>query len=175
MLVIETARLQLREFVLEDSSALSAVLGDADVMKFGPGTQSLKQIQDWLADAINQYKLRGFGPWAVIGKNSDTLLGYCGLFYFPDLAGREEIEIGYRFARSHWGRGYATEAAAAVREHAFNQLGIPRLVAMIDPGNTASLRVAEKLGMHYKKEIMFEGYTHPDYLYEITNPIADDT
>lgn len=175
MLVIETDRLQLREFVLEDSSALSAVLGDAEVMKFGPGIQSLQEIQYWLADAINQYKLRGFGPWAVTRKDSETLLGYCGLFYFADLAGSKEIEIGYRFARSQWGHGYATEAAAAVREHAFNQLRIARLVAMIDPGNTASLRVAEKLGMHYKKEIMLEGYTHPDYLYEIINPLADDT
>ena len=70
-------------------------------------------------------------------------------------------------ARSYWGRGYATEAAQAVRDYAFNRLRLPRLIAMIDPQNIASIRVAEKLGMYYEKDVMFEGYTHPDRVYAI--------
>jgi len=94
-------------------------------------------------------------------------MGYCGLFYFPDVGGQPETEIGYRLARAYWGRGYATEAARAVRDYAFDTLRLQRLIAMIDPQNGASIRVAEKLGMVYEKEVMFAGYTHPDRVYVI--------
>ena len=68
-------------------------------------------------------------------------------------------------ARSAWGKGYATEAVCTVRDFAFATLGIKRLIAMIDPSNVASIRVAEKIGMKYEKEVMFEGYSHPDHVY----------
>jgi hypothetical protein len=106
-------------------------------------------------------------PRAVIEKTSNELIGYCGLFYYPDVCGQPENEIGYRLARPSWGRGYATEAARAVRDYSFGVLGLLRLIAMIDPQNVASLRVAEKLGMHYENDMMFEGYTHPDEVYAI--------
>jgi RimJ/RimL family protein N-acetyltransferase len=69
--------------------------------------------------------------------------------------------------RSAWGRGYATEAARAVRDFAFGDLGMQRLIAIIDPSNIASIRVAEKIGMHHDAEVMLEGYTHPDHVYII--------
>jgi hypothetical protein len=97
------------------------------------------------------------------------VIGYCGLFYFPDIDGQPEIEIGYRLARSAWGHGYATEAALSVRDFAVTTLGIKRLIAMIDPSNLASIRVAEKLGMRYEKEVMLEGYTHPDHIYAMNS------
>jgi RimJ/RimL family protein N-acetyltransferase len=89
--------------------------------------------------------------------------------YFPDIAGRPEIELGYRLARLAWGRGYATEAAHAVRDLAFTTLGLKRLIAMIDPANGASIRVAEKIGMQYEKDIVFGGYNHPDRIYSISS------
>ncbi|HEY9792445.1 MAG TPA: GNAT family N-acetyltransferase [Candidatus Obscuribacterales bacterium] len=64
-------------------------------------------------------------------------------------------------------RGYGTEALTAVIRYAFDVLQLPRLIAMIDPENTASLRVAQKSGMKYEAEVMFEGYTHPDHCYVI--------
>jgi RimJ/RimL family protein N-acetyltransferase len=85
----------------------------------------------------------------------------------PDVAGRQEVEIGYRLARSAWRQGYATEAARAVRDYAFFTLGIRRLIALIDPENLASVRVAEKIGMRYEKEVMLEGYEHPDHVYVV--------
>ncbi|MDQ2691068.1 MAG: GNAT family N-acetyltransferase, partial [Chloroflexota bacterium] len=94
--------------------------------------------------------------------------GYCGLFYFPDVGGKPEVEIGYRLRRSAWGKGFATEAACAVRDFAFNSLGMQRLIALIDPDNIASIRVAEKLGMQYEKDIMLPGYTHPDRIYAVS-------
>lgn len=169
MLALETPRLRLREFHYDDALALEAVLGDAEVMKHGPGSQSKEQIQKWLAETLQLYELHKFGPLAIIEKGTGAFVGYCGLFFFCDLDGQEEIEIGYRLARSHWRKGYATEAATAVRDHAFHQLGLKRLVAMIDPFNTASASVAEKLGMKHEKDIMLEGYTHPDQLFVIIN------
>ena len=67
-----------------------------------------------------------------------------------------------------WGKGYATEAAGAVRDYGLGVLGRRRLVAIIDPQNAASIRVAEKIGMHFEKEVMLEGYTYPDHLYALT-------
>jgi RimJ/RimL family protein N-acetyltransferase len=68
-----------------------------------------------------------------------------------------EIEVGYRLARAFWGRGLATEAAEAVRDYAFRVLALPRLVAIIDPRNRPSIRVAEKTGLWYEKEVLFRG------------------
>lgn len=109
----------------------------------------------------------GFGPYAVVEQKSRNVIGYCGLFYFPDIGGQPEIEIGYRWARSAWGQGYATEAALSVRNFAFSVLGIRRLIAMIGPSNFASIRVAERIGMLHEKEVMFEGYTYPDHIYVV--------
>jgi [ribosomal protein S5]-alanine N-acetyltransferase len=111
--------------------------------------------------------VRGFGPYAVMKKDSPELIGYCGLFLFPEIDGYSEVEIGYRLGRATWGNGYATEAAAAVRDFALHDLHLQRLIALIDPDNSASLRVAQKLGMQYEKDVMLEGYDHPDHLYAL--------
>jgi ribosomal-protein-alanine N-acetyltransferase len=171
MIVVETERLILRHFHLLDVEAMRRIFGDAEVMRFGPGVQTTAWIRDWLQGCLeNCYQKWGFGPWAVVEKRRRETVGYCGLFYFPDVAGQPEVEIGYRLARAVWGHGYATEAVLAVRDYAFNVLRLPRLIAMIDPQNVSSIRVAEKAGMCYEKDVMFEGYTHPDHMYTIANP-----
>ena len=171
MIIIETERLFLRHFHILDSEAMQRVFGDAEVMRFGPGIQTTQWIHDWLRGCLeNYYQTWGFGPWAVVERSSRVIIGYCGLFYYPDINGRPETEIGYRLARPVWGCGYATEAVLAVREYGFNVLCLPRLIAMIDPQNIASIRVAEKAGMRYEAEVMFTGYTHPDHVYAIANP-----
>ena len=111
------------------------------------------------------YAQRGYGLWAVVLRETDQPIGYCGLTYFPDINGRPEVEVGYRLARAHWGKGYATEAATAVKDWAFCDRKMERLIALIDPQNVASIRVAEKLGMVHEAEVMLEGYTHPDRVY----------
>ena len=168
MLVLETERLFLRHFHILDSKPMHSVFGDADVMRFGDGAQTEEWVRSWLRTCLEHYYATwGFGPYAVVERRERAVIGYCGLFFFPDVNGQPEIEIGYRLARSSWGQGYATEAASAVRDFAFGTLGIKRLIAMIDPANTASVRIAEKLGMRYEKEVMFKGYTHPDHVYVI--------
>jgi RimJ/RimL family protein N-acetyltransferase len=176
MLILKTNRLIVRQFRLSDAEAMNRVFGDAAVMRFGDGPQSPEWVYDWLSRCFENYRQRsGLGVWAVVEKGSAETMGYCGLFFFPDVGGQPETELGYRLARSYWGRGYATEAARAVRDYAFNTLRLPRLIALIDPQNVASIRVAEKLGMTYEKEVMLADYTHPDRVYVIerskTNPI----
>ncbi|MFN8529311.1 MAG: GNAT family N-acetyltransferase [Anaerolineae bacterium] len=168
MFIAQTDRLILRQLQADDLDALKAVFGDVEVMRFGPGVQTVEWMREWLQNCLEHtYPTHGFGPYAVTLKYNGEMIGYCGLFHFPDVGGQPEIEIGYRLARRSWGAGYATEASCAVRDYAFTVIGLCRLIAMIDPGNTASIRVAEKLGMHYEKDVMFEGYTHPDRVYAI--------
>jgi RimJ/RimL family protein N-acetyltransferase len=171
MIILETERLILRQFHIFDGEVLDRIFGDPEVMLFGPGAQTQAWVRDWLRDCLEDYRKLGFGPWAVVDKTGRTVIGYAGLFHFPDIAGQTEIEVGYRLARAYWGRGFATEAVVAIRDYAFDILCLPRLIALIDPQNTASIRVAEKTGMQYEKDVMLEGYTYPDHLYLITNPV----
>jgi RimJ/RimL family protein N-acetyltransferase len=153
-----------------DLEPMYRIFGDADVMQFGDGVQTKEWVNAWLHTCLERYQIWGYGPYAIIEQCSQNVIGYCGLFFFPNIDGQAEVEIGYRLAQSTWGQGYATEAAKAVRDYAFTTLGIKRLIAMIDPSNAASIRVAEKIGMHYEKDVRFEGYTHPDHVYVITHP-----
>ena len=167
--IASTERLSLRHFHILDVEPMYRVFSDPEVMRFGDGVQTMEWVDAWLRTCLERYyQTWGFGPYAILEKHSQDLIGYCGLFYFPDINGQPEVEIGYRLARSTWGRGYATEAARAVRDYAFHTLGLKRLIAMIDPSNAASIRVAEKIGMRYERDVMLEGYTHPDHVYVIT-------
>jgi [ribosomal protein S5]-alanine N-acetyltransferase len=169
MVILETTRLILRQFHIFDGEAMDRVFGDPEVMLYGPGVQTHSWVRDWLRDRLEDDQQLGFGPWAVVEKAGRTVIGYAGLFHFPDIAGRPEIEVGYRLARSHWGRGFATESVIDIRDYAFEVLCLPRLIALIDPQNTASIRVAEKAGLTYEKSVMLEGYSHPDHVYSIQN------
>lgn len=174
MIIVETERLVLRHFHAFDGEAMDRVFGDAEVMRFGPGVQTQQWVRDWVRGCLAAYYQElGFGLWAVVEKDRGAVMGYCGLYYFPSVAGRPEIEIGYRLARPFWGRGYATEAASATRDYGFGVLCLPRLISLIDPQNAASIRVAEKVGMRYEREVMMEGYSHPDRVYSIENPMKE--
>lgn len=144
------------------------VFGDPEVMRFGEGVQSEEWVQAWLRTCLERYyQTWGFGPYAVVERQYHNVIGYCGLFFFPDINGQPEVEIGYRLRRAAWGQGYATEAVRAIRDYAFYTLGMKRLIALIDPSNVASIRVAEKIGMRYEQKVRLEGYTHPDHVYTI--------
>ena len=170
MTVTKSSRLVLRQFRLTDSTSLSDVFGDAEVMRYGDGVQSLAWLESWLLRQQDSYKKLGYGNWAVIHKVSDLpgyCIGYCGLSYVDDLGGHPEVALGYRLARRYWGRGYASEAAHATIDYGFNVLSLRRIVATIDPGNAASRRVAVKAGMVYERDVMLAGYTHPDRVYAV--------
>jgi RimJ/RimL family protein N-acetyltransferase len=167
--IATTERLLLRHFDIFDGESMYQVFGDPEVMRFGDGVQTKEWVETWLHTCLESYyRTWGFGPYAVVEKKSQEVIGYCGLFFFPDINGQPEVEIGYRLRRSAWGQGYAREAALAVRDYAFETLDIRRLIAIIDPSNQASIHVAEKIGMHYEAEVVLEGYTHPDHVYVVT-------
>lgn len=168
MIITQTPHLVLRQFEVDDARALDQVFGDPEVMRYGPGAQDSAWVRAWLRNCLQVlYPRLGFGPWAVVEKSTGAVIGYCGLFHFSDLGGQPEVEVGYRLARRWWGQGYASEAMLAVRDYAFQVLHLPRLVALIDPHNTASIRVAQKAGLCCEKEVMLPGYTHPDHLYAL--------
>ncbi len=169
--ILETERFRLRKFAMDDVLALKAVYGDPTVMEFSSGIKTPAEILETLRQIIEeQYPNWGFGKWAIELKDGGEVAGYCGLTQFPDICGPGEGELGYRLARAYWGRGLATEAARAVCDAGFTQFGLTRILAAIDPANAASLKVAEKLGMRYEREIMFDGYDHPDHLYILEAP-----
>jgi [ribosomal protein S5]-alanine N-acetyltransferase len=171
MIIVDTPRLILREFHLSDGDALTRVFGDAEVMKYGDGVKTQQWIKAWIARWIGElYTTWGFGMWASVEKSEGTVVGYCGLSRFPDRCSTHETEIGIRLERAYWGQGLATEAALAVRDYGLHTLRLPKLIAMIDPGNVASIRVVKKIGLHYEREVMLEDYDHPDHVYALGGP-----
>jgi RimJ/RimL family protein N-acetyltransferase len=167
MVITETARLRIRPLGTHDVETMCQVLCDPEVMLFSMGVKKAAEVRGWIEERTRDYARRGFGLWAVVPKTVDHAIGYCGLTGFPNIDGRSEIEMGLRLAREFWSRGYGTESAIAVREYALGKLALSRLIALVDPGNAASIRLMEKIGMTYEKDVMMPGYDHTDRLYVI--------
>ena len=169
--MIETLRLELRPLEASDHKALNVLFSDQQVMKSSiNGIMSSEEVMVWITAQIKEHKNNnGISILAVNNKSIAQVIGYCGLSLFPNIDGATEIEIGYRLIREYWGFGYATEAATAVRDYAFIELKLTRLVALIEPINQRSIGVAKKIGMSYEKDVMLEGYDHPDHLYSMSN------
>ena len=163
--ILETKRLLLRRFNPQDAKAMEGIFCDPKVMYYGD-VESPEWVHGWLKRMIEEhYPTWGFGMWAVEEREPGEVIGYCGLSRFPGRCGPDEAEIGCRLLRNRWGKGFATEAALSTCAHGLKSLGLSRIHAIIDPGNTASVRIAQRLGMRYESEIMFDGYTHPDHVY----------
>ncbi len=159
MTILETERLLLRVFRPEDIEGFAPLEADPEVMRFYPsGPRPREWAERGVRYFIRTQEQHGYSLWAVIHKSNDRFIGYCGLVP-QTLNGNEEVEVGYKLARAYWGRGLATEAARAVRDWGFARLDVPRLVSVIDPGNAASVRVAEKMGMSRDVDVIYDGKT----------------
>ncbi|BAY34464.1 putative acetyltransferase [Nostoc carneum NIES-2107] len=157
MFSIETKRLILREFQPQDLHQLAPILANPQVMKFSlTGILSSVQTQEKINSFITSYKTFGFGKWAVIYKESNQLIGYCGIA-IEQIDNVTEREIGYRLDPNFWGKGLATEAASATIQYGFKQFKFPDIIGIVNPANTASVRVIEKIGMRYEKSTIFHG------------------
>jgi ribosomal-protein-alanine N-acetyltransferase len=144
---IETTRLRLRPMRADDVDALLSIFAGPTVMaSFGGVLFGRAEMQHWVQRNLEHQAQHGYGLFSVILKAKETLVGDCGLEHMT-VGGAAEVELGYDFKGAFWNRGLATEAAAAVRDHAFGTLQLPRLISLIRPGNPASQRVAEKIGM----------------------------
>jgi ribosomal-protein-alanine N-acetyltransferase len=155
--MLQTRRLLLRRFRNEDLDALAVLMSDAKFMRFSSGQCSREQTKEFLEKILAGYRKNAPSQFAVIVRSENKLIGYCGFFrQIVDEA--EEIEIGYRLDSNYWGQGLATEAARAVRDHAFNDLKLDHVISLIHPDNLASRRVAEKNGLVVEKETIFRGF-----------------
>lgn len=163
--ITETERLFVRHVGPDDLDAFADLFANEEVMEYSSGIKSRAEVKVWMEMQREQNSTKRRGAFAVVCKETGEALGYAGLFFFPNLNGRPETEIGYRLRRQFWGRGFATEAADGVLRYALRTLRLARVVALIDPGNVGSARVASKLGFVKEAEVMCAGYTHPDYLY----------
>jgi RimJ/RimL family protein N-acetyltransferase len=155
--MLQTRRLILHKFSEKDLDLLATLMRNPDFMRFSSGVLSREQTTAFLEKILAGYRDCVPSQFAVIARQENKLVGYCG-FFRQKVDSVEEIEIGYRLDPAYWGQGLATEAARAVRDHAFRDLGLERVISLIHPDNIASRRVAEKNGMAIEKETIFRGF-----------------
>jgi ribosomal-protein-alanine N-acetyltransferase len=146
MIRLETTRTLMREILGNDAEFLLEMLSDPEVMRFYPKQADAKDVRDFINRMRASYKADGCGLWLVIDRESGQPLGRVGLLR-QHVNGTDEFEIGYMIHRPFWRRGFATETALAVREYAFAERKLPRVISLIRPENVPSQGVARKLGM----------------------------
>lgn len=157
MLILETPRLLLRHLEPNDLEALFALYRDPEIRRYFPdGTRTLDQTREELEWFLNGHpKFPELGLWATVDKRSGNFLGRCGLLPW-EIDGRHEVELAFLIDKTRWSEGFATEASRAIIEHARTNLQIQRLICLITPGNEASVRVTQKVGMSFEREHLDE-------------------
>lgn len=165
-IVLETERLVLRLFTPDDAALIYDLNSDNEVVRYtGDPIRDMEHAKEVLETVIlPQYALYNHGRWAVLAKPEMEFIGWCGLKNRPE---RQEVDLGYRFKKTSWGKGYATEAAFACIKYGFEKLNLPRIVGRAMPQNIASIKVLEKCGMQYIGEEVVDD--HPAKTYEILN------
>jgi ribosomal-protein-alanine N-acetyltransferase len=157
--ILVTDRLALREMALGDVDFVAAMLADPEVMRFYPRCYSRDEAHAWVRRQMERYARYGHGLWLVLDRRGGEPVGQVGLT-IQDVDGAEEPEVGYLIHRPFWRRGFATEAALATRDYAFNTLGKTRVISLIRPENVPSQGVAAKMGMTVEKPTTHAGLTH---------------
>ena len=159
-LPIETERLLVRPFEPEqDADAMLAVYGDPEVMRYVPGgaVPDRDAVLSMLLGYEAQQAELGFSSWALVERESAQLIGDVGFGIFAPTG---DVELGYTLSRAHWGRGFATEAAAACLTAGLAQLPVSRIVALVDEENTRSARAAQRVGMTRLEPLVVHGRPH---------------
>ena len=159
-LPIETDRLLVRPFrPASDTEPMATVYCHPEVMRFIPGgpLADLDAVRSTLEAHARANRMRGFAFWAAVERETGRVVGDVGFGIYEPTG---DIELGYTFARDSWGRGYATESAAACLRAGLAHLDVPRIVALVDAENEASLRVAEGIGMAAVETVEAHGRVH---------------
>lgn len=152
--VLRTERLVLRETDMPDFDDMFGMLSDPAVMAHYPRTRTADETRQWIAWVQARYEEFGYCFWTVTLAGSGEFLGQCGLLV-QDVDQQRELEVAYLFKRAAWHHGYATEAARACRDYAFEVLGAPYVISLIRPANLPSRAVAERNGMTVWKTTTF--------------------
>jgi RimJ/RimL family protein N-acetyltransferase len=169
MIILETERLTLRHLVLSDLDQLFALYSDPEIRRYFPeGVLTLEETQEELEWFLNGHPRHSeLGLWATIHKESGKFIGRCGLLPW-EIDDKLEIEIAYLLDKSLWHQGLATEAAEGILTYGFEKLKLNRLICLIDPDNTASQRVAERIGMTLERRVDgIAGDNFPTLIYSI--------
>jgi ribosomal-protein-alanine N-acetyltransferase len=155
--IIETPRLTLRGFTQEDLDPLHAILQDRDVILYMLRTEPWAReiVQRILDGHWKHWDERGYGWWAVDSRETNELIGWCGLGYLSET---NETEVKYLLKKSHWGRGLASEAAAPCVRAAFEDVKVDELVGIVHPENVASQKVLEKQGLMFTRRCPYFGF-----------------
>jgi len=154
---LETERLILRAFTVDDIEALAGIHGDAETMRYlgGVADASLLGAHEKILAYLGHWHTNGYGRWAVVEKSSGRMIGRTGFLHAPvEWPGNE---LGWTFLRAMWGKGFATEAATAARDFGFEKIGMSRVFSMIHPDNTPSQAVAKRLGESPWQPFTFRG------------------
>ena len=146
--IITTTRLILRAFAEEDAEPLCHILGEAGVLRYfpNPNPPSLDRVQSMLARQLTHWQEHGYGWWATVLRESQALIGWCGLQFLPEFV---KTEVAYLLGKPYWGTGLGTEAARAAVQFGFETLELESILAIVHVDNVASRRVIEKLGMAF--------------------------
>lgn len=151
--ILQTSRLLLREFTPDDADSFYRLNSNPNVIRYtGDAAFETVGAAKAFLESYGDYRLNGYGRWAVIDKTNGEFLGWCGLKYD---AHSNETDIGFRFFEKYWNEGYATESAKACVDYGFEQLGLTEIVGRAMISNTASIRVLEKIGLVFEKEFDF--------------------
>ena len=153
MIILQTSRLTLRHLVLDDVAALHALYRDPEIRRYFPdGTRTMEETREELEwFRFGHPRHPALGLWAAIERRTGAFLGRCGLLPWQ-IDGVHEVELAFLIDRARWGEGLATEASLGIIEHARRNLGLERLICLVMPGNAASVRVAQKVGMRFERE-----------------------
>jgi len=155
-IILETQRLVLRYQSASDVPLLTDLWADPVVTRFIGGPRDRDWLRSVFEETAKNPQAERYDLWPVVEKDTGLVVGHCGLLD-KDVEGRTEIELNYIFSPAVWGKGYATEIAAAIKQMAIEKMGLKRLIALIEPENLASERVALKIGMHLEKETLRPG------------------
>jgi [ribosomal protein S5]-alanine N-acetyltransferase len=155
--ILETSRLRLATWSREEWAELRPLATDPQVVRYINAGQPLpdERIQEFVTRQCGHWEKSRFCMWKLLPRESDELIGFCGLQPLPETT---EIEIGWWLAPARWGKGLATEAARLAMAYGFEEARLDRIVAVAHPANRASLRVMEKLGMKFEKETVHRGF-----------------
>ncbi len=161
---LETRRTILRRLTLQDAEALQGIMGDPEVMRFVGNNKpiSLERTRALIEKTLTHFADHGCGFYAVIEKASGRFVGYSGF----TLKNPDVPELGYGFEKASWGKGLGWETASAVVEFLRTHFNFRRICATVDPANTASVRILQKLGMK-RSERRLDEYCLPEDLYEL--------
>jgi len=160
-IIIETERLILRELEYTDENDLFEMDADPEVHLFieNNPVKSIDEITKVIEMLKKQYKENGIARWAVVDKLTNECIGWSGLKYYKQPLNNHSnfYELGYRFKKKHWGKGFATESSNAILDYGFINLNTDTIFAITDPENVNSKKVLSKLGFNFKETFNYEG------------------